>query len=343
MSPMPVILDEPPGAAEPLSLPQVSEGDVQRCNALFGIARDIAFTWAGKPASVRFFEPAEAIEPAGWLHVRLGDHGFELGLLALPEPATLGAAFAGIEVRQLPEELLLGVLETWLDEPIAALQRAGVSFQLSAWQSAAKPGPVRCAWELTWAGQERFLRGTLHADTEAVTHLVNLAQRARPIAARSADATPFSVSVSLGHVSLPVATSATLLVGDVVWLPVASADLSQGHCELWTAGRVLGRARRQQNTVTLLTMNAPAPAQPAPGAPSASRIDDLPVSLVFDVGQIELNVGQLRTLNPGYTFELPGMPDRLVTIRANGREIGQGELVEVGDKVGVRIVNWSLA
>ena len=45
----------------------------------------------------------------------------------------------------------------------------------------------------------------------------------------------------------------------------------------------------------------------------------------------------------GYTFELPAVPDRLVTIRANAREVGAGELVDLGDKLGVRIVNWNLA
>ncbi len=163
---------------------------------------------------------------------------------------------------------------------------------------------------------------------------------ARP--ARRADTLPFPITVSLARLALPLATLRTLAPGDALFPPLTPADWRQGRCELWTGGRRLGHAVRAQRTVKIISMKNSIEPQTAPAA-GPLPVDDLPVSLTFDLGQLELSVAQLRTLGEGYTFELPGEPDRLVIIRANGREIGCGELVEIGEKIGVRLVGWSLA
>jgi type III secretion protein Q len=190
---------------------------------------------------------------------------------------------------------------------------------------------------------EPFLAGTLHADSEALSHLATLVDRAQPAPERSADGIPFPISVALARLALPVSTVRSLTAGDVLLLPLAPSDWTEGRCELWIGERSLGRAMKQGSTVKLLIMNSSSEAKTATLAAGALSVDELPVQVVFDVGQTELTVGQLRTLAAGYTFELPATPERLVTIRANGREIGQGELVDLGEKLGVRITNWSLA
>jgi type III secretion system YscQ/HrcQ family protein len=332
-----------PATTVPSFVRRSSDAEVRRFNTLVGTHRAFAFAWSGKPALLRFVDVSHAPRVSGWLRVRLGDHSFDLGLPALPEPSSLGAAFAGIEIAALPEELLLGVLEAWLEEPLAALQRQSLALHLEAWQTAESPPAASCDWEIAWDGRERFLAGTLHADTETLSFLAGLVHRAAPSPASSADAIPFPVSIAIARLSLPLATVQTLAAGDVLLLPITANEHAQGHCELWTGERRLGRALRQQHTVKILTMNSSSETKPAIDAATPLRVDELPVQVVFDVGQLDLSVGQLRTLGEGYTFELPAVPERLVTIRANGREIGQGELVEIGEKVGVRIVNWSLA
>ncbi len=68
---------------------------------------------------------------------------------------------------------------------------------------------------------------------------------------------------------------------------------------------------------------------------------DLPVQLAFDIGRIEVSVGDLAALQPGYVFELPAhLEGANVTIRANGRTAGHGEVVAVGDTLGVRLLAW---
>lgn len=75
-------------------------------------------------------------------------------------------------------------------------------------------------------------------------------------------------------------------------------------------------------------------------APHAAH--NLAVNLEFDLGQVQMSVGELAALQPGYVFALPAhLEGANVTIRANGRVTGRGEMVAVGDTIGVRLLSWS--
>ncbi len=69
---------------------------------------------------------------------------------------------------------------------------------------------------------------------------------------------------------------------------------------------------------------------------------NLPVNVEFDLGRVQLSVGELANLQPGYVFALPAhLEGANVTIRTNGRIAGRGEMVAVGDTLGVRLLSWS--
>ena len=72
-------------------------------------------------------------------------------------------------------------------------------------------------------------------------------------------------------------------------------------------------------------------------APDASDIDDLTVRLVFEVGRLELSLGEIRRLAPGAVLPLMRPLDDALDIVANGRRIGSGTIVRIGDAVGVRV------
>ena len=68
----------------------------------------------------------------------------------------------------------------------------------------------------------------------------------------------------------------------------------------------------------------------------------LPVDVSFELGRSEMRIGELSALQPGYVFPLAGpLEGANVTIRANGQAVGQGEVVAVGDTLGVRLLWWS--
>ena len=66
--------------------------------------------------------------------------------------------------------------------------------------------------------------------------------------------------------------------------------------------------------------------------------DAIPVNLVFLAGETEVALRDLERVAPGYVFDLGRPVDRHVEVRANGRRIGIGELVEIDQRVGVRLL-----
>ena len=80
----------------------------------------------------------------------------------------------------------------------------------------------------------------------------------------------------------------------------------------------------------------------ADGAATPDPVSGLPVQVQFELGRLEVALSDLAQLQPGYVFALPAhLQGANVAIRANGREVGRGELVAVGDTLGVRLVGWS--
>lgn len=67
--------------------------------------------------------------------------------------------------------------------------------------------------------------------------------------------------------------------------------------------------------------------------------DSLPIKLVFVAAEIEVALGELATIGPGYVFELKQAAASHIEIRANGQTIGNGELVEIDGRAGVRILS----
>jgi type III secretion protein Q len=68
-----------------------------------------------------------------------------------------------------------------------------------------------------------------------------------------------------------------------------------------------------------------------------SDLDGIPVRLVFELGRTEMSLAEIRRLAPGAIVPLACLRDQAVDIVANGRRIGRGALVEIGDSLGVRV------
>lgn len=68
-----------------------------------------------------------------------------------------------------------------------------------------------------------------------------------------------------------------------------------------------------------------------------TELDDIPVKILFELGRVELSLAEVRQLAPGALIAVPRLLEESVDISANGRRIGRGSLVRIGDNLGVRI------
>jgi flagellar motor switch protein FliN/FliY len=66
---------------------------------------------------------------------------------------------------------------------------------------------------------------------------------------------------------------------------------------------------------------------------------ELPVRLTVEIGRIKMSVGDLMNLAPGNLLELNVTPEQGVDLVINGKKVGRGELIRIGDVLGVRILS----
>lgn len=71
-------------------------------------------------------------------------------------------------------------------------------------------------------------------------------------------------------------------------------------------------------------------------------VDQLSINITFDTGQKTFTIEQLKQLHEGYTFELDNKVDDKVKILANGQCIGEGEWVQIDERLGVRVTHLSI-
>lgn len=149
---------------------------------------------------------------------------------------------------------------------------------------------------------------------------------------------------------LSAAEIAGLELGDVIVLGARAnvlAELQLGRNlhrparwpASWRDGRVHVRGSAASGYARSSSVNDSAPAndtrEPRPATAA------IPVALEFELGTVDANLRDLAQIEPGYVFDLPLQLDHAaVTIRSGGRRVGRGELVAVGDTLGVRLTEW---
>lgn len=97
-------------------------------------------------------------------------------------------------------------------------------------------------------------------------------------------------------------------------------------------------------TATAAATPTPAKASAAPAAPGKTgplSVDEIPLAVVIEVGRIQLSVKKLLELQPGNMLELNIHPESGVDMVVNGKRIARGELLRIGDTLGLRVTELS--
>ena len=76
---------------------------------------------------------------------------------------------------------------------------------------------------------------------------------------------------------------------------------------------------------------------------SVNNADDMDlasakVRVVFELGRNELSVEEVSRLAPGMVISLARPLEEALDIVINGKRVGVGTLVQIGDSIGVRVV-----
>lgn len=151
------------------------------------------------------------------------------------------------------------------------------------------------------------------------------------------------VSVWLGSAGITIGELRCLSSGDVVLLDgschpdaflVVGAQLVAPVEFIGEGVRLTGKPGQLKDTNWDRIMDQ---TTPEALATEYVNLDDLPVSLVFEIGRTSLSVAEVQRLGPGVAVSLADMAMDFVTILANGRCVGRGEIVRIGEGLAVRV------
>ncbi|SPS00162.1 type III secretion system cytoplasmic ring protein SctQ [Cupriavidus taiwanensis] len=263
----------------------------------------------------------------------------------------------------LPALLRHALMADALAEAVAALGHA-VPDAFSWQPDGARAQPLAAAhafgFELRRDAPPARLRGTLQLDQPE-----RLAALPAGVAAQAPawmERLPVPIAVRIGTTRLALGEMHGIEPGDIVgiddWLSQGSALVVRcttgRHGPDWTAlaegRRLLVQAGADSTEVSngahMEEQDPARQAQPIPhpdaAQPPLSRLDQLEVTLRFEVGDVAVPLAELRAVAPGYVFELPQpLKQSEVRIVANGNRIGTGTLIAVGNRLGVRITTFA--
>lgn len=66
--------------------------------------------------------------------------------------------------------------------------------------------------------------------------------------------------------------------------------------------------------------------------------DAIPLQIKVEIGRIQMPIHQLLQLEPGNMLTLSTLPEKEVNLTVNQKMIGRGELIQIGENLGVRIL-----
>ena len=357
------------------ALPHADAANVRALNRLYGAAPlpDIAAA-RGARYRIRWHHDAAFARTAREsFRFRLGSH---VGHLAMDAPS-LQALLGERRIDLLPRDLRYILLADALHPLIDALEKAlRLHFE---WQpSETEARDMRDTHDMHERGHRSLpsqgdpehaaffvamplegstvLRGFVQfEDTATLDALVPAATgpRHNAYAADTFDALRLPVSFRLGSTPIRLREVGSIRPGDIVGIEqwsssgaaiVVTAELGG------SAGRHLSAfAEGSRITVQQSRDSAMKPDIPALAADTADnanlpidRLDALEVTLRFEVGDLSVSLGELRSIRAGHVFDLGQPLNRSpVRILAHGNVLGKGYLVAVGDRLGVRVSEFA--
>ena len=314
-------------------------------------AAPLALAWRGGSLNVHWTADDAPLPPCDGYRFRLGTHA---GIVALDAPAQV-ALLDEARLDRLPAELRAILLAEATRHWVDALEKA--TRQRFEWAPADECAPVDAqratCFRLEGADGAAW-RGYVQFDDPAA-----LDAFAPPLAAGTAAfAAPahlrFPLRWRLGETRIRLHEMRGIARGDILSIEdwraagaavIVGAELG-GAAGLRLAGLAEGsRITLQQTRDDTMNRSTETPVADEPRDAAElpiDRLDALEVTLRFEVGDLQLSLGELKNLRAGHVFELGQPLNRSpVRILAHGNLLGKGTLVAVGDRLGVRVSEFA--
>lgn len=337
------------------ALPRIAAAAAQALGRLYGACGPLPLTLGGQAWQLEWNAAPPRIVQRENFGFKLGPHEGVVGIDAV----AVASLAKERELHRLPRELRCVL---WADamhgvgEALERLTRLRFEWMLpEASLDTAQPQSHAARFELQRLDAAESFGGFVQfAQADALDGLLAGLVLPPSTARASLDALRIRLPFSLGRTQIALRELAAVRPGDIVAIEewgssgaalAVSADL--GRAGLRLTGLAEG-SRITLHPTKDLTMNRDlpdnglVPEDPDAAALPLDRLDALEVSLRFEVGDLSLSLGELKSIRPGHVFDLGQPLNRSpVRILAHGNVLGKGHLVAVGDRLGVRVSEFA--
>ncbi|WP_295806524.1 type III secretion system cytoplasmic ring protein SctQ [uncultured Nitratireductor sp.] len=157
---------------------------------------------------------------------------------------------------------------------------------------------------------------------------------------------PVSVSIWRGAIGLSLAELKDLRPGDVI-LPDEINSAEDVAVAIF-ANRFTAPVRGTGEGWLLMARPNPVAAtkwewimdqskRPDAAALEDSELAELPLMVAFEIGRVGMSLKDISQLTPGAVVKVTDVSDQTVDLLVNGKRIGRGEIVRVGEGLGVQV------
>lgn len=337
----------------PLVLEKKIPQEVRLQNELFGRQRRLPFSITNSKYELVFsllgedFAPAvslkiDALQQECWIALRddlISAHIFDLfkidKLDSLPPVALTMAAEALLEgpLHELQQSLgtTVSIQEVRLGAPPETSTKSRLYFQITRMADKFTSVGYLLGEDLIWQSIGRLI-------SKYPIEQVNEFGRV-----------PVPGTIELGTSDMPIKDFNNLVAMDILLLDQCQFLSEQGVILRLPFGMNF-KAKLQENRLTIgsimqdkpIVKNLTAEKPPTGGTSEQVTLntDEIPIRLTFELGEVDLPLRELKGLKAGYTFELQSSINKPVTIKANRQTIATGELLQIGEQIGVRILEF---
>ena len=307
-------------------------------------------TIAGEAIVVAPVWPDDSVEhPTSAIFVKIGDTQGELRTPRALVESWLFRADPEVDLTRLPAGHAALLLEAFFCDELARFEKQlGCQITVEAIEYCDVAASRTPPFVLSLTGKGGANSCTFHLDNPDLMVQVGrlLAASGRTTPRLPLDF-PLEVSLLRDAVTITAAELESLTPGDVVlfddFREAATAVIVIGN---WFAAPVEltkdgARLAASLDRITGSKWEWIMKGATSPGTGQAledSDLENLPITLVFELGRTVLPLGEVKEFTPGAIVPLGGSAKATVDVIANGKRVGRGEIVRIGECLGVRLV-----
>ena len=267
------------------------------------------------------------------LRIALQDFSF-LDFLRIPAP------------EQIPPDVICAIFEFHLDALLSKLEQGtGSPIKVDRVQLSPKT-PLTYDYRLFFSLAENNTGfkgiGSFLFDRESLAWFARvLSENLPPKAFREYGDLPVYVGFEIGGARLNYGEVKDLANGDIILAEYTYSDPQNNAVTTKVQGESMWACSLEPSSVTVISrveekMDGRSEREQAQQI--EQKLESLEVDIAFELGRLKMRLDELKSVKEGYVFDLKRQMEKYVTISANGSPIARGELVRIGRRLGVRII-----